>query len=89
MTRAKVACDILVLDNHKSRSKDVLNYSAFFTTLLSDFIQAFAPIHLPGLSSRLDFVSFPQPPSISSSFCPLHSLCIRGSVYISFIFYPV
>lgn len=55
-------CDILVLDNHKSRSKDVLNYSAFFTTLLSDFIQAFAPIHLPGLSSRLDFVSFPSLP---------------------------
>lgn len=61
MTRCNVACEILVLDSHKSRSKGMLNYSAFLTSLLSDFLWVFAHIHIILGSKELDFVSFPQP----------------------------
>lgn len=58
MTRCNVACEILVLDSHKSRSKGMLNYSAFLTSLLSDFIWVFAHILAILGSKELDFVSF-------------------------------
>lgn len=60
MTKCNVACEILVLDNRKSRSKGMLNYSAFLTSLLSDFIWVFAHIHIILGSEKLDFVPFPQ-----------------------------
>lgn len=60
MTRCNVACEILVLDNCKSRSKGMLNYLAFLTSLLSDFVWVFAHIHIILGSEELDFVSFPQ-----------------------------
>ena len=61
MTRCNVACEILVWDSHKSRSKCMLNYSAFLTSLLSDFIWVFAHIHIILGFKELDFVSVPQP----------------------------
>lgn len=59
MTRCNVACEILVLDNRKSRSKAMLNYSAFLTSLLSDFIWVFAHIHKILGSEELDFFFLP------------------------------
>lgn len=86
MTRFNVACEILALDNRKSRSKGMLNYLAFLTSLLSDFIWVFAHIHIILGSEELDFVSFPSRFPISALFWLLHSSCIRGLVYVSFYF---
>lgn len=72
MTRCNVACEILVLDSHVSRSKGMLNYSAFLTSLLSDFIWVFAHSHIILGSKEL-------PPAISlfrllCAFSTLHVL---------------
>ena len=83
MTRCNVACEILVWDSHKSRSKGMLNYSAFLTLLLSDFIWVFAHIHIILSSKELDFVSVPQPYTYFIFFLP-SSLFMKGwlSVYL-------
>ena len=81
-----MAYEILVLDNHKSRYKCMLSYSAFLTSLLSDFIWIFAHIHVILFSKDLHFVSLPL-----SFLCHLlfaFSTLYVLEVYTSFYFYP-